>query len=243
MDAPWFAGFERLLIMNFLDRDERTMLAGEYVLGTMPPEDVVIFEQEMLRNREVASEVAFWRDRMLDVMPAPIAVEPTANLWARIENSVKKKTGRPKPASFWNSLSVWRATSLAGLAASILLAVRLFIVAPAGDAVQYIALLQAPNQGATWIVKVDGDAVHLRPLAPVSVAAGKSLQFWTKPEGAAGPTSLGLVPPDQPVSIPLNKLPGVSANQLFEVTLEPKTGSPIGKPTGPILAVGKAVQI
>jgi anti-sigma-K factor RskA len=32
-------------------------------------------------------------------------------------------------------------------------------------------------------------------------------------------------------------------NQLFELTLEPKTGSPIGKPTGPIQFIGRAVKM
>jgi anti-sigma-K factor RskA len=69
------------------------------------------------------------------------------------------------------------------------------------------------------------------------------LQFWTKPEGAAGPTSLGLVKPNERVEIPPEKLPGLSPNQLFEITLEPEYGSPIGKPTGPILYVGRAVKM
>ena len=63
------------------------------------------------------------------------------------------------------------------------------------------------------------------------------------PEGAAGPTSLGLVPSDRPSEVQLSRLPGVTLNQLFEVTLEPQAGSPLNRPTGPILAAGKAVRL
>ncbi len=108
---------------------------------------------------------------------------------------------------------------------------------------QYLALLQAPNNGSPWLVVVDAKAVHLRPLKPIEATAGKSLQFWTKPEGASGPTSLGLVAAGRPTTIPLNRLPGVGQNQLFEVTLEPEAGSPLNRPTGPVLAVGKITRI
>ncbi len=55
--------------------------------------------------------------------------------------------------------------------------------------------------------------------------------------------SQGLVKPGEPVRIPLDKLPPLEPNQLFELTLEPKTGSPIGKPTGPIQFIGRAVKM
>ena len=41
----------------------------------------------------------------------------------------------------------------------------------------------------------------------------------------------------------LDMLPPLQPNQLFELTLEPPTGSPIGKPTGPIQFIGRAVKV
>ena len=82
---------------------------------------------------------------------------------------------------------------------------------------------------------------------PVDAAApvppGRALQFWTKPEGAAGPTSLGLVEPGRVTTLPVSVLPAVGTQQLFELTLEPATGSPIGRPTGPILYVGRTLRL
>ncbi len=40
------------------------------------------------------------------------------------------------------------------------------------------------------------------------------------------------------MSLNLSNLPSTGPNQLFEITLEPKTGSPTGRPTGPILMKG-----
>jgi anti-sigma-K factor RskA len=81
------------------------------------------------------------------------------------------------------------------------------------------------------------------PIAAVQVPADRALEFWTKADSWAGPVSLGLVKPGEPVRIPLDKLPPLEPNQLFELTLEPATGSPIGKPTGPIQFIGRAVKV
>lgn len=49
---------------------------------------------------------------------------------------------------------------------------------------------------------------------------------------------MGLVDQARTVRLDLGKLPLPGENQLFEITLEPETGSPTGKPTGPILMKG-----
>lgn len=228
--------------MNFSDRNELEMLAGEYVLGVLSPSDKAAFELEMLRNLDLVAAVAFWNNHLLDVAPVPRPVEPASDLWQRIERDLPGKAVDQTSRSLWNSLFFWRASSLAGVAATVFLTLRLLtsLLDPSGS--QYLAVLQAPDQSSNWLVEISASAVHLRPLTPVPVSGGKALQFWTKPEGAAGPTSLGLVSPDRPTTIPLDRLPGMGQNQLFEVTLEPQAGSPINRPTGPILAIGKAVR-
>ena len=229
--------------MNFLDPGEMTVLAGEYVLGVLLPEEKDAFEQELKRNRELAAAVAFWHDRLLEVAPPPSPVEPAADLWKRIERDLPGKPINRKSGGLWNSLSFWRISSMVGMAASVLLALLLLTASPEPGGMQYLAVLQAPDSGADWLVEIDASKVRLRPLSPVTVGSGKAVQFWTKPEGAAGPTSLGLVPPDRPTEILLSSLPGIGPKQLFEVTLEPQAGSPINRPTGPILAVGKVVRL
>ncbi|GAA4022098.1 anti-sigma factor [Actimicrobium antarcticum] len=226
--------------MNFQDPDELNVLAGEYVLGVMSAADRAAVEQELTRNRALTVAVGAWRDRLLEMAPAPAPIDPAASLWARIERSLP---GRASTGGIWNSLAFWRFSGAAGLAASALLALRLVTAVPDTIGPQFLAVLQAPADGVNWLVEVDDRRVRLRPLSPTTVAAGKSVQFWTKPVGAAGPTSLGLVRTDQPTEIALSQLPGMSPNQLFEVTLEPQAGSPIGRPTGPILAVGRAVRL
>ncbi|WP_353094717.1 anti-sigma factor, partial [Methylibium sp.] len=147
----------------------------------------------------------------------------------------------------WRRLRRWHWTSGLAIAASLVLATLLVLRAPApADAPRYLAVLQAPGSNATgWVVEATaGGQLRLVPVGTTeAVPPGKALQFWTKAEGAAGPTSLGLVHAGQVTELPVATLPTLEARQLFELTLEPETGSPIGRPTGPILFVGRSVRL
>jgi len=79
--------------------------------------------------------------------------------------------------------------------------------------------------------------------ADFQVPADRVLQFWTKAPDAAGPSSLGLVSAGRVTSLPLQRLPALKPDQLFEITLEPPGGSTIGRPTGPVLYIGRAVPL
>jgi anti-sigma-K factor RskA len=229
--------------MNSTDDNELDLLAGEYVLGVLSLQQREEFEEEMQRNPRAAALAAAWSDRLLRVAPSPSPVEPAADLWQRIERNLPGKTSPEKFSGIWDSLLFWRIGGMVSMAATVMLVVHLMTMQPEAAGLQYLAVLQASNQGAHWIVEINASDVRLRPLGPVALEAGKSIQFWTKPEGADQPTSLGLVPADRPTVISIDRLPGLGQNQLFEVTLEPEGGSPLGRPTGPILAVGKAVHL
>jgi anti-sigma-K factor RskA len=71
------------------------------------------------------------------------------------------------------------------------------------------------------------------------VPAGKALEVWTLYDKARGPVSLGLIDRAQRARFQTASLPA-RPDQLYEITLEPSTGSPIGRPTGPVLMKGLA---
>jgi anti-sigma-K factor RskA len=144
----------------------------------------------------------------------------------------------------------WQITGSLAVAASVVMACLLLLGQRPGQTIaaapqRYLTMLQGPGQSEGWIVEITAnDKLRLVPVGPPqAVPPGKTLQFWTKLDGAAGPTSLGLVQPGQAIEIPLTKLPGVAEKQLFELTLEPEAGSPIDKPTGPILFIGRSVRL
>jgi anti-sigma-K factor RskA len=79
---------------------------------------------------------------------------------------------------------------------------------------------------------------ELVPLRTIAVPPDRALEIWTLWDRAVGPRSIGLLDQARSVRLNLENLPKPGPNQLFEITLEPKTGSPTGRPTGPILMKG-----
>lgn len=236
--------------MNITDPDERSARAGEYVLGVLPARERADFEAQLARDATLERAVYAWQDRLLEVAPVPAPLAPAPDLWARIARDIERlappaaarSAERAPRAPWWSSLSFWRGLSAVAAAAALVLA-WLLLLAPAPSTERYVAVLLAPDNRAAWIVEADRREVRLKPLLAVRAGPRQSLQFWTKPEGAAGPTSLGVLPADGAVVLPADRLPGLGANQLFEVTLEPEYGSPTGRPTGPVLAIGRAAKI
>ena len=246
--------------MSLDDPHERSATAGEYVLGTLDAAEHAEFERALGVDAALRAEVYAWQDRLLGLAGRVAPAEPAAGLWPAIEAGLRPgaaaSTGAVAPAASvppaandpaWRRLRRWQWTSGLAIAASLVLATLLVLRAPApADAPRYLAVLQAPGSNSTgWVVEATaGGQLRLVPVGTTeAVPPGKALQFWTKAEGAAGPTSLGLVRAGQVTELPVATLPTLEARQLFELTLEPETGSPIGRPTGPILFVGRSVRL
>ena len=246
--------------MNLDDPQDRSVAAGEYVLGTLSPADRGAFEQALARDATLRAEVYRWQDQLLPLAGGVAPAEPAPGLWSKIESSLRAAPAEQNlapvadpatPAAndpLWQRLRRWRAVGVLAIAASVVLASVLVLRAPESTTVgpdRYLALLQSPDQSTGWVVEViAGDKVRLVPVGAIeAVPPGKALQFWTKAEGAAGPTSLGLIRPGEVTELPAARLPAVGERTLFELTLEPEAGSPIDRPTGPVLFIGRTVRL
>lgn len=235
------------------DPDDRSAASGEYVLGTLSVEDRVVVDAALATDASLRAEVYAWQDRLLGLSARAAPVTPSPRLWTRIDRSIDARAapravpGRARAtARWWQGLRVWQGISAIAVAASLFMATRLILPPPDSSGARFVAVLQSPDNRSTgWVV--DLHAVRGLRLVPVGdagpVPPGRALQFWTKPEGAAGPTSLGLVRAGQTIELPIARLPAVGARQLFEITLEPENGSTMGRPTGPILYVGLTVAL
>lgn len=221
-------------------------LAGEYVIGTLPYAQRRAFEEALPDDAALRAALAEWEARLLPLTTLAEPLEPSPQLWPRIAGSLAARVPAPAPArgGWWNRLGVWRGLAASGFAAAaIMLAVTL--QQPEVAAPRYMVVLAEPgNVSPGWVLQ-SGEAGKLRlvPLRATSVPAARSLQLWTKADGWTKPVSLGLVQPGKAVEVPLGDLPPLEPNQLFEITLEPQAGSPIGRPTGPILFIGRAVKL
>lgn len=233
-----------------LNDEELQALAGEYVLGTLPLAERAQVEQRLTNDAALRAAVDNWEQRLLPLTALAPPAEPSPQLWPRIASTlftpkaVKQAGGWH---AWWNSLAFWRILAGGGLATAAALAVTVTMQLQAPGGPGYLVVLVAPQDKAPgWIVQASNKNsrdLSLIPLGPTSVPQQKSLQFWTKGKDWGAPVSLGLVRPGQTLKLKLDKLPPMQPEQLFEITLEPETGSPTGRPTGPILYIGRAVKV
>ncbi len=229
-------------------------LAGEYVLGTLSAARRREVEQRLTTDTDLRAAVQSWQEQLLPLAALAEPVEPSVHLWRRIEISLDQKTApaapgrdaQPARQAWWNNLNLWRGLAGAGFAtAAVMASVLVTRLEGGATSPQYMVVLVAPqDKSPGWVIQASSPKqLSLTPLGQFQVPAEKSLQFWTKGDNWSGPVSLGLVKPGQTLQIPLDKLPPLQPNQLFELTLEPVNGSPLNRPTGPIQFIGRAVKV
>ena len=236
--------------------DDLQSLAGEYVLGTLSAARRRDVEARMAHEPALRDAVDAWEARLLPLTALAEPIEPPPSLWKRIERSVASpaaaaaanmKRTAADVQTWWNNLNLWRGLAGTGFAAAAVMAAVLVVRMQAPATPQYMVVLVAPQDKAPgWVVQTGGrqqEQLSLIPLGTVAVPSDKSLQFWTKADAWRGPVSLGLVEPGKALRVPIDKLPALEANQLFELTLEPANGSPLDRPTGPIQFIGRAVKV
>ena len=226
------------------------ILAAEFVAGLLDPQAQADAEQRAARDAAFAQEVAAWRARLADFDDTAPEIEAGPALLERIEQSARQITSAPEPRpsgwqALWGNLSAWRmATAIATVFAGVFALSTLMAVQFARDEAArkplYVAILvddATKNAGAVVNAFADG-RVELIPLTDINVPEGRALEIWTLWDRAVGPRSVGLIGRAQTIMLNLNGMPKTGPDQLFEITLEPASGSPIGRPTGPILFKG-----
>ncbi len=228
--------------------------ADLYVLGLLHGAEQSEAERRMESDEAFAARVAAAAHRFapLDDGAAPVPLPDGA--WARLEERLTAPVEQQALASPSRSAggsaanlnrAPWRLAL--GLAAALLLTLGLAWPllrgwppgGPAGAAA--VAVLLDPNGAPFALIEDFGNGeAAVTTLAPYEVPEGASLQAWTKWSEQVGPVSLGVL--DEFTSAPLgaDELPRPVAGQLYEITLEQEGGSATGRPTGPILGVGRA---
>ena len=225
------------------DQDDRA-LAGEFALGLLEGEAKAAAERRLVEDLAFAREVTIWQMRLSEFDDTTETKPANDALWRRIEAGLAAPTSRaaalPSPwTRLWNNVAALRATALGASLAALLLAVGLgFAIRAAQQQPTMVAvLLDGERPGAVVQAFADGRVV-LVPLTPIDVPQGRAIEVWTLPSRERGPVSVGLMDRARTLQLSLKDLPAPRPDQLFELTLEPATGSPTGRPTGPVLFKG-----
>ncbi|WP_198374783.1 anti-sigma factor [Neoroseomonas rubea] len=215
------------------DPAERDALAGEYVLGTLDARAAAEVARAMETDPALREAVAAWEARLAPLTALAPPEAPPPGLWERIAASLDGPRQAPAVAKS-RFLRVW---ALGASAVAAGLAV-LLLVRPAPEQRLMTVLLTQRDQPA-WLVEAQGGALRLASLNPQPVPSDRVMQLWALPQGASAPTSLGLIPAEQGRLTVTPSTIRPEPGMLIEITLEPPGGSPTGRPTGPILFIGR----
>ncbi|MCC6983959.1 MAG: anti-sigma factor [Bauldia sp.] len=232
--------------------EDKSIKAGEYVLGTLSAAERAVFERQLRRDPDLAVAVEVWERRLGPLAAEVEPVDPPADLWARIEAATAspippRAAVREKGESLLDRVAFWRWTSLAAGAAAAGLAVALAIaIIPRGGSPEgrFVAALQSGGEAPPVVVTVDlaRDSLAVRSLA-ATAPAERSYEVWYIGEGES-PRSLGVL--DEVGAVITASLSGIAGfraeGAVFAITDEPEGGSPTGGPTGPIVYSGPLVQ-
>ena len=227
------------------DPVERDALAGEYVLGTLDAVTAARVVAAIRTDAALRDAVAAWETRLAPLAALAPPEAPPPGLWDRIDAALPGQTAAPFIARdpWWNRKKFWRAWAVAASAVAAGLAV--FAVQPRAPETRFMTVLVSDRSQPAWMAQVNRNgALELAAIRPVgadtpATPSDRVMQLWALPPGATSPTSLGLLPREGGrVSIAAPAVKPV-AGMLIEISLEPPGGSPIGRPTGPILFIGR----
>jgi len=243
--------------------DDDNAMAADYVMGLLDDAEQAVAERRLTTDAAFAGAVSAWRERLADFDASADPVAPSSALWHRITDTIQA-TPAAAPSgqtstrnmTLWDNIRFWRAAGMVGAFATVLFALIAIGAVVASMQLQedltalaqrkpvYVAVLvNDTTKEAGAIVNAFADGrVELIPLKPIDVPAGRTLQVWTLWDRAIGPKSIGLTGQARTLQLDLQSLPKTIQDQLFEITLEPEGGSPIGRPTGPILFKGNAAR-
>ncbi len=232
-------------------RSEDDALAAELALGILDGDARRAAEAKALNDPEFFRLVITWQARLGGLSQTIPAVAPPGYLWTKIENrlfeSPALRNAPPMSKSIWYNLFFWRSMTLALASLSAVLGIFMLmetVIYPA-PAAPLIATLQAENVGPIFLAHLNSDAKSLtiRPISNPDDAV-HDLELWLIPSDKKA-RSLGVLSKSglTRVAIPetLQRLAGPEA--VLAITVEPLGGSPTGKATGPIIAVGPLTKL
>ncbi len=226
--------------------DRHALLIAEYALGVLSAEERLEVEELVRREPAYQTQLAAWQRHFADWLDEFPVVEPPAHVWHGIQQRLFP-TERPalEPTRRWNDLRLWRWTTGLALAAALVLAL-LVLLRPVQVATPaLLARLEQSNGSLAFSVTLQGNGRQLL-FVPVGKPdwPGRSAEAWIITADGK-PHSLGLLQDATAVTlaVPAGLAPALTPGAVLAVSLEPRTGSPTGAPTGPVIAQGKIIAL
>ena len=219
------------------------IIAAEYVLGVLGADERREVERRLAQEPALASEVAFWEERLGVLADAVTPVTPPQHTWSRIEAAIPAAAAA-QPTSLWQSLAFWRGFGIASatLAAASIAALAYFGFVPATRA-PLMATLAGSSGQPNVVAALTGNDLLVVPAALLTNDP-RAVELWLILPNQR-PHSLGLIHPGQAMrlTIPPDLAERLTPDAALAISLEPPGGSPTGQPTGPVIASGRLTRL
>ncbi|MGE8153596.1 anti-sigma factor [Pseudomonas vancouverensis] len=219
--------------MNYQTPTLRRALAADYAIGLMSSAARRRFEQLLLDDAALRSELAQWQESLASLTDALTEQPVPDRVWHGITSRIDpQELHVPQKRPFWNWLRVTMAVC------SLVIAVTLGVIYTRDD-VRYSATLASADAKPALRVQAHADYLQVEPLTLAAITPEQSLELWAIPADGK-PISLGVIPAGGKGKVELNAAQKTLIGKpiTLAVSLEPKGGSPTGQPTGPVLYQG-----
>lgn len=204
--------------------------AGEYVLGTLPQDERRAFALRLVKEPDLAAEVALWEQRLDPILDEVAAEAPPALVWRKVERRLF-----PVPATgnggFWRSIAIGSSLLAAGLALFLVLSP----IQTRPDAELWVADMVSADGAVRLAALYDETSGEMRvSMGGEAPSEGRDFELWLIQGNAT--ISLGLMPRHGQAAMPIPEdLRALVANATLAITDEPLGGSG-GVATGPVVA-------
>ena len=238
--------------MNYTNPKIRDGLAAEYVLGTMPERARRRFEAQLKASPSLRGVVSEWETRLTPMAAATPELKPPHRVWRQIQRRIHGNRDRVRAIDWWNNTGFWRAAT--GLATVALITIGFFLSfavnPPVAETTMMVVVMddmhtQSPAMTVSW---EPGEAkrklLRLRVIGHAEMAPDTAWELWMLPGDDKPPVSLGLITTHELQTLPVPPQLGDALDDAWGLgmTVEPAGGSPVGKPTNPMLYTGQCVK-
>lgn len=251
--------------MSGADMNERDddVLAGEYALGLLEGEELLAARGKEATDPEFEARKAWWERQLAPLLDQIAGMEPSADLWSRIEAQLYAETTSQgaNVIDLTARLRRWQWTAgITSAAAAVMVAVMVFApgsgpttssIAPPSEQIAsagpMVAQMPIGESGVrlnvTYLPDSDQLLVGAIDFAPDSETNDHEL--WLVLPDGSGVESLGLITPGEVVRRDLSEIAADNLGDGAQILLsqEPLGGKPEGADPGPILAQGEFSQV
>lgn len=243
------------------DNIQSSIDAGEYVLGTLDDVARARMERDMIFDTQLRKQVQSWENRLQPLADQVAPVEPPSAIWETIHARI---IGEAPKSVLKSKLMWWKTLALGGIAASAAMAVVLTgalntgVDAPGGQPAQIaqnasatthpvsLAVVNDQQKDPMWVVQCYQQPPHVSvSVVPDEIPIrDKSLQLWALTKDG-NTMFVGVVPKSgkRNIKVTPDMIKHINNVKAFAVSVEPMTGSPTNKPTGPVKYSGGLVML